>query len=56
MMAQATSENPSFQGIMVYGISRFSRSVQDLKEWTAELAATGVRVISTQEPIDNNPI
>ena len=48
MMAQATGENPPFQGIMVYDISRFSRSVPDWKEWMAELEANGVRVISTQ--------
>ena len=35
MMAQATSDNPPFQAIMVYDISRFSRSVGDLKRWTA---------------------
>ena len=56
MMAQATSDNPPFQGIMVYDISRFSRSVQDWKRWMAELEANGVRVISIEELTDNTPV
>ena len=55
MMMQATSENPPFQVIMVYDISRLSRSLKDLIRWTAQLEANGVRVISTEEPVDNNP-
>ena len=56
MMAQATSENPPFQGIMVYDISRFSRSVQDWKKWMAEVEANGVRVISIEEPLASDPV
>ena len=56
MMAQATSENPPFQGILIYNNSRFSRPVNDWIKWTAELEANGIRVISTEEPVDNNPI
>ena len=50
MMAQATSENPPFQGIIVYARSRFSRRVEDWKAWKAELEANDVRVISIEEP------
>ena len=56
MMAQATSDNPPFQGIIVYDYSRFSRSVQDWKKWMAELEANGVRVISIEELTDNTPV
>ena len=56
MMAQATSENPPFRWILVYDISRFSRSVQDWKRWMAELEANGVRVISIEELTDNTPV
>ena len=56
MMAQATSENPPFQGIIVYARSRFSRRSEDWEAWNAELEANGVRVISIKEPTDNTPV
>ena len=56
MMAQATSENPPFQGIMVYARSWFSRRVEDWKAWKAELEANGVRVISVKEPLTSDPV
>ena len=51
MMAQATSENPPFQGIIVYARNRFSRRSADWEAWNAELEANRVRVISIKEPI-----
>ncbi len=56
MMTQATNENPLFQAIMVHDISRFTRSLKDWTKWTAELEANGVRVIYTEEPVDNTPV
>ena len=44
MMAQATSENPPFQRILIYNNSRFSRSVERLGlSGRAELEANGIR-------------
>ena len=56
MMTQATSENPPFQVIMVYDLSRFTRSLADWTKWKAELEANGVRVNYTEEPVDNTPV
>ena len=55
MMAQATSEHPPFQRILVYARSRFSRRVENWKAWNAELEANGVRVISIKEPLPSDP-
>ena len=58
MMAQATSENPPFQGILDLRSTAGSRAARERTgiKWTAELEANGIRVISTEEPVDNNPV
>ncbi len=42
MMADATGENPPFQQVLVYGLSRFSRSAQEFQQQKAGLEANGV--------------
>ena len=50
MMADATCENPPFQHILVYDLSRFSRSAQEFQEQRARLEANRVTLISVMEP------
>ena len=42
LIADATGANPPFQHILVYDLSRFSRSAQEFQEMQARLAANGV--------------
>ena len=49
MMAHAARQDPPFQKILVYDLSRFSRSAQELQEQTDKLAANGVTLISVVE-------
>ena len=50
MMADATQENPPVQQVLVYDLSRFSRSAEELQEQRARLEANGVTLISVMEP------
>ena len=46
MMADATQKNPPFQQILVYDLSRFSRSPQEFQEQRARLEANRVTLRS----------
>ena len=48
-MAYATGQNPPFQGIVVYDMSRFSRSPAERKECEAKLQANGIELISVTQ-------
>ena len=49
MMNDGTKENPPFQRILVYDMSRFSRSMEEGTECVARLEANGIRVISVAQ-------
>ena len=46
MMAEALGEDPPFQQIIVYDVSRLTRSAQELQEIQAKLEANGITLIS----------
>ena len=53
MMADGTRESPPFQKVLVYDVSRFSRSIAKMTECVARLKANGVQVVAvTDGPIE----
>lgn len=51
MMADATGENPPFQQILVYDLSLFSGSAEELAEQRGRLEANGVSLVSVREAV-----
>ena len=50
MVADATQENPPFQHILVYDLSRFSRNLEEFQAHQERLEANGVTLTSVIEP------
>ena len=51
MMASATGENPPFQQILVYDLSQFPGSVEELAEQKDRLEPNGVSPVSVREAV-----
>ena len=50
MIADALSDERPFDTIIVYDMSRFSRSASDLTRYRNQLKEAGVRLLSATEP------
>jgi site-specific DNA recombinase len=55
MIATARQKNPSFEGILVWKLSRFARKREDSIIYKSLLRKQGIQVISINEPVEDTP-
>lgn len=55
MVALARATTPSFEAILVWKLNRFARSRADSITYKLLLQKKGIKVVSINEPIEDNP-
>ncbi len=56
MIALSKAKKPLFEAILVWKLSRFSRSRMDSITYKALLRGRGIKLISINEPLDDSPV